>query len=145
MICILFMSSLYQSRYSAPAEIQRAQRSGRGIIGSVKTRTIFPGNLPEARQTLASLTKCEPDEPLLLAVIHEETPADPQLMQELMELQLSSRNIYVLFGTKEDFVNPAAASRQELLTEGPGRDDLPEPLTPPADQPRSPAGKEDQS
>lgn len=62
-----------------------------------------------------------------------------------MELQLSSRNIYVLFGTKEDFVNPAAASRQELLTEGPGRDDLPEPLKPPADQPRSPAGKGDQS
>ncbi|WP_286072899.1 hypothetical protein [Faecalibaculum rodentium] len=111
----------------------------------MKTRTIFPGNLPEARQTLASLRECEPDEPLLLAVIHEETPADPQLMQELMELQLSSRNIYVLFGTEKDFVNPAAVSRQELLTDGPGREETPEQLSDSEAPPCSRVGKGDRS
>ena len=70
------------------------------IIKSVKTKTLTLQNKAAAAELLTRLESCEP----------EQLQADPELMDRLMKLQRTSDRVYILFGTRDDFVNPEAGT-----------------------------------
>ncbi len=80
------------------------------IIKSVKTKTLTLQNKATAAELLTRLESCEPEQPLLLAVMQDGLQADPELMDRLMKLQMTSDRVYILFGTRDDFVNPEAGT-----------------------------------